>query len=161
MPRLLLFVPCERPLLGADNSLSLINVLQTVNLVLSSGELQELREKPEPAQVSAWYVISVWQQEPGDEGARFEQRVTLTDPDGEVRIEALTEFELVKPYHRNMGKIQGFPVFHSPGECTLSVSLRKIGDLTWVQRGTYPLRIIFRRTTDANPSAPAPKSQTH
>lgn len=157
MPKLLLFVPCEKPLLGADNSLSLINILQSVTTIQTS---EDLDDRAKAATGSDWYVVAVWQQEPGDGGSRFQQRVTMTDPEGKEHLQTLTEFDMPKLYHRNLGRIHGFPAVRAEGECLLTVSVRNMKDKEWTDKGTYPLKVNIRKAT-ITPTSPSDSKQTH
>lgn len=157
MPRLILFVPCEKPLIGADNSLSLINVLQSITLIPASDEAKEAGTP-----VSPWHIVAMWMREAGDdsEGVRFQQRVTMTGADGRVLLQTLTEFAMPKLYHRNMGRIEGFPVLPE-GEYTLAVSVKNVNDTEWIEKGTYPIRINPHRSLEHKSTTPPSKLATH
>lgn len=158
MPRLLLFVPCEKPMVGADNSLSLINVLQSITLTPVKGDDAK---DANVAGVTTWHVVTVWQREHGEaEGVRFQQRVTMTDPNGTLLLQTINEFEMTKLYHRNLGRIEGFPVLPG-GEYLLAVSVRNTKDTEWTEKGIYPLRVISQRALEQKSSPSSSKAQTH
>lgn len=160
MPRLILFVPCEKPLVGADSMLSLINVLQSITVVPTDAD--EAKGTGLPIGTTTWHIVTVWQREPGDdaEGVRFQQRVTMTGPDGKVLLQTLGEFAMPKPYHRNLGRIEGFPVLPE-GEYTLTASVRNANDSEWTEKGTYPIRINSNRVLEQKPTTPSSKTTTH
>lgn len=151
MPRLLLFVPCEKALVGADNGLSLINALSSVTtLTVPPG--QEMDDATKATARKEWTIVTVWRREPGDAGRRFEQQTTMTDASGKVRFQAVTEFEMAKTFHRLLGKIPGFP--SDAGEYTLAVSLRHVGEQGWTPKGEYPLLVATRQIGTEAPATP-------
>lgn len=135
MPKLVLFTACEKPLIGADNSLSLINILHSVKVFPAQEPLP-----PDAVANSNWFIVALWKKEPDDNGGRFQQRVTITDPTSTVRLQMLTEFEFPKGYHRNISRVQGFPA--SPvGDYTLQISVRNMKQETWIEAASFPLRV--------------------
>src|SRR5690242_20899801 len=108
MPTLLLFAPCEKVIIGqGDNSLSLISVLQTVQVSLLSHPPVEKNAFI----ASRWFVAVLWQKEPSDGDVEFEQRIALADPAGEFRIDQIMPFQMEKPSHRIVCEMSGFPIF--------------------------------------------------
>jgi hypothetical protein len=100
-----------------------------------------------------WHVVTLWQKEAGDEVERFQQRITITDPLGTARFQMLTEFELPKEFHRNIGRINGFPV--SPeGDYTVEVSVRNLKEDTWRHGSSFPLRVAFHKAESPKVSSP-------
>lgn len=150
-----MLIPCEKALIGADNGLSLINVLQSVT-VLTGSAGQEMDEATKAAARREWTVVSIWQREPGDEGQRFEQRMALIDAGGKAHMQGVTEFELTKTFHRLMGRIPGFP--SDAGEYTLVVSLKRADEQEWAQKGQYPLLVTTRQI---GTEAPTPDRHAH
>jgi hypothetical protein len=154
----MLFVPCEKAIIGADGSLSIVNVLQNAVLTIPPSESLD----PNTIVGHEWQVVSLWQQEPGDQGERFQQRVTMTDPTGTLRLQSFTEFDLPKTYHRNISRIQGFPVTPE-GEYTLRLSIRNVKTNDWVEKASYPLLVAIRSSdapTSQSPSAAPSETST-
>src|SRR2546422_22709 len=94
MPRLLLFAPCERVIIGqGDNSVSLIVVIQEMRFQKFAQEQEIKEDQAVPARFtifSQWYVSS------GDEEKTFEQRITLGFAGEKALIEATAEFQFQK-----------------------------------------------------------------
>ena len=124
MPKLLLFVPCEKVLVDQQNTVSLISMLQEVNFQVS-----EAGPSP-PANAKAamkWDVLTVWARTDDDFGKRYEQRFALFDPDGEpTEITTTAPIETEKATHRNIATIFGFPI-GSAGRYTLKLWLSENG----------------------------------
>lgn len=122
MPRLLVFVPCERVIVSQDdNSATLIALLQSV-------KLEAPEEAPDTivAPVS-WSAFALWYRLPEDEGVDYEQRIQLVAPSGKILLEQVTPFRMTKAYHRNTHRSFGLPVA-AAGEYILRLSIRRVGD---------------------------------
>ena len=127
MPKLLLFVPCEKVLIDQQSTVSLISLFQELKFqVVESGPLP-------PANATAalkWDVLTMWARTDSDFGKRYEQRITLFNPEGEpteVSTTALIETE--KATHRVVATIFGFPI-GSTGRYTLKLWLSEDGQET-------------------------------
>lgn len=155
MPTLVLSVPCEKPILGADNSLSLINVMHAITVnVVTNDNLDETA-----IGLGEWHNVTIWRREPGDENKRFQQRMIITDPTGKARYQSLAEFEMTKPFHRHVTKVTGLPLVPEGGY-TIHVSIHELDFDQWTECGAYPLEITVRRTKPTSElSASTP--QTH
>lgn len=137
MPRLLLFVPCERVIVeeGA-NTVSLIALLSDITVsVPPSKPLADDAVTP-----LRWYSLAIWERAEDDENKQFEQRVALTDPSGKIRLEALAPLNIGKGSHRSIGALNGFPI-GIPGRLELALFLREQKG-EWKQITAYPLKVI-------------------
>jgi hypothetical protein len=145
MPRLLLFLPCERAIIDrSDNTVSLISVMQQLNADVLTG-------MPKNAKATQrWNAVAVWMTQPGDEGKRFQQRVTLTNPDGKLMLQALTEFEMTKHFHHTIGRVGNFPI-GVPGVYELGLDIRELGQEQWTPVSAFPVLLQHR-------SVPKPQS---
>ena len=150
--KLLVFAPCERALVEqGNNGVSLISVLQNLTVTLSGDSV--------PAESAAldsfqWYAVAMWRREDGDEGKRFQQRVTLLSPAGAVMLRAVAEFELLKAFHRVISRIQAFPM--AEGTYTLELAVRDTAGLDeheWNLVSSYPIGVTHRTKPTSQPTA--------
>jgi hypothetical protein len=126
MPKLLLFAPCERVILGQDNSVSLIVIIQQMQFQAPPGQ-----PIPEGAGVIARFsVFSQWHKLPADGDKIFEQRVILSIGDGNPVIESIAEFQMTERLHRMIANIPIMPVLH-PNEYGFKIFLREKGQQDW------------------------------
>lgn len=143
MPKLLLFAPCEKAIVEeGSNTLSLITVLQEVNVSVHSGAAIQA----DALAPHRWYLAALWRRESGDEGRRFEQRITIADPNQVVRLETFAEFDLPKPWHRAIVQIEGLPIAVS-GEYTIAVAIRE-GKRAWSTAAEFPMTITHVEALD-------------
>jgi hypothetical protein len=139
MPKLILFAPCERVIIEAgSNALSMISLLQTVHATV---------QRDTPVEKAAtgpirWHVLVIWQRLPGDEAKVFTQKVSLFDPAGDLRMDALADIDLKKEFLRSVGSMAAFPI-GMEGEYTLAVSIKENGG-EWTQLATYPITVSYQ-----------------
>ncbi|HKW64676.1 MAG TPA: hypothetical protein VJN89_19140 [Candidatus Acidoferrum sp.] len=141
MPRLSLFAPCERVILGqGDNSASLIVVIQQIQFQGLAGQPPVL--PPLGAGVPGRFsLFSQWYQLPTDGNTIFEQRITLSTGNENPVLEAMTEFQMTDRVHRLIANVIGFP-FMNPGEYSLKLFLRPKGQQNWGNAiADYPLEV--------------------
>lgn len=139
MPNLLVFAPCERVIIEqGTNTVSLIGLLQGMSVEVPA-DLPKDALAPQQ-----WFAFALWQREETDHGRRFQQRVTLESPGGRHVIDVLTDFEMSKDFHRNIGAIPGFPISES-GVYTLRLAFREMSTETWTTAGAFPIPLIHTR----------------
>ena len=141
MPKLLIFAPCDKVIIGVgDNNASLIDILQNINIGMAAG-------KPIPENAMAamrWAVFAMWLKEPEDEGKSYKQRVQLLSPSGKVLTEVITEFQLKKAVHRVANGLQGFPI-GEVGEHSLKLCLWEgKKEPEWREIAMFPLTVTHR-----------------
>ncbi len=134
MPKLIFFLPCEKAIISQeDNTISLINVMQGINVPKPSVE--------DAGAAISWFAVSAWQMIPGDANKTYEQRTNLQLPNGKETAESITRFDFSKvPSHRNIVRINGFPVGQA-GVCTLNLFLRELGGGQWAQVADYQITV--------------------
>lgn len=136
MPKLLMFLPCERAIISQDNFLSLISVMESITTQVPVGTTV-----PENAVAPLqWSVATLWQHQPEDNGRQYEQRVQLVLPNGNQVAEVALPFEMAAPLVRNVATIRGFPI-SQPGDCSLVLSLRRAGG-EWEEIAAFPLTVV-------------------
>jgi hypothetical protein len=137
VPKLLIFAPCEKVIIDQQQNLTLVAVLQSLQIHLPP------REIPEKGTAAfGWSVLSLWYREPGDEHRGFEQSIELLGPDGSIVGQARSPFRLEKPSHRQTTLFRGFPVGRGGGDYSLKLYLRE--DVEGAERkevATFPLRV--------------------
>lgn len=149
MPKLLVFAPCERVILGqGDNSASLIGLLQEMKF---EGTIIG-REAPKDAGVFVKFsIFSQWCMVPGDQGKTFEQRIAIMSKNEKSVIEAVSEFAMTEKFHRIIANVQGLP-FAMAGEYEVMVSLREKGSVNWSEPvASYPIQITHAIQFQAQP----------
>ncbi len=147
MPRLQVFVVCEKAIIGQDDGLpTLIGLIDGFGVQVPAGE-QVTPNALLPIRTS---IFSLWKLEPGDEGKTFEERVRLRYPDGHYGPEQVRSFSFAAPKEGNRHTInnQGFPA--QAGEYRVEIALREAGETEWCECGAYPLKITH---TVAEPPA--------
>jgi hypothetical protein len=141
MPKLVLYAPCERVILGqGDNSASLIIVLQQMQFhgTLKQGE----QVNKGMAAFVHFAVFSQWHKTPGDEGKIFEQRVILVKAGEPIALEFVAEFEMKDRLHRLIANVQVMPMMNQ-GEYNLQTFVRQKGSRDWGDVvAEYPIEVV-------------------
>lgn len=127
--------------------MSLVSILEEMTAEIPSGETVD-RKAQAPRR---WSIAAMWLAEPDDHGKRFQQRITLTNPDGVPVVQAQTEFEMSTRIHRTVGRIKQFPVGVS-GEYSLRMEIRELGQEPWREVGLYPVLVQHRTVSRPQPS---------
>src|ERR1700737_2139481 len=129
MPRLLLFAPCERAIIGQeDNSFSLISVITGFQ-----ANIQFPPEQPLPEKASVpmrWYFAALWACDPGELNGSFVQRIIVKSEDGKELLAAVSPFKMEKDFLRCIVQIQGFPI-SKPGTLTASIAVQSDSESSW------------------------------
>lgn len=126
MPHLQFFLACEKALVEQGSSTtSLISVFQKITVPEPPPNIPK-----DTLMMQRWSAVSSWLAEPGDEGRRFEQQITLTNPEQKVVMRGLTGFAIGKRTHRVVTTLYGFPL-KPAGEYRLDLSVRELGAETW------------------------------
>jgi hypothetical protein len=153
MPNLVIFAACERAMIEeGTNSLSLIALLQNINVGRPSPS-----ELAMASPVFRWCVVGIWHRTPSDSEHSYEQRVTLTGPDGVLKLEAFGRIDLTKEFARTITMVNGFPT-ELPGSYELAIWLRE-DEGEWKKLRTYPL-FVTHKTASALVEPPA-ESRPH
>jgi hypothetical protein len=139
MPNLLFFAPCEKVIIDAGNSSSLITILEEVKIQLIAGT-------PVPTGTTVpmqWAVLSLWEQSSAwDQGRAFEQRTTLVSPTGKHLVETILSFTFDKPRFRVVSQIIGMPI-SEPGPHRVKAWIRDKSDppKEWREAASFPILI--------------------
>lgn len=144
MPKLILFAACEKVIVDHyDNSTSLITLLEAINIAVRQEDQANI---PDDAGVPLnWYLLALWQVEPGDEAITFESRFAAQFTSGEESELSITpfQFEQGKPNFRNVLRVVGLrikPLITSDA-FTAKVSIRRQGTEQWEDQGSFPVLV--------------------
>ena len=141
MPQILLFAPCRQAIVDRDNqSLSLIGIINGMNISVSSGEAI-----PDNAIAPVeWAIVSVWLLQPGEENKTFEQKIDLSFSDGKSFPSQTLLFKMVGRVHQVYAKSNAFPV-GTPGDCTFTLFVREVREegpeQEWQKKAEYCIEI--------------------
>jgi hypothetical protein len=141
MPRLLTLLPCERVLLGDDQTISLIIILSEVHFKIPPNNPPP---KTGAVMFYRWAVMCQWEVAEEESNIEWEQQLSLRDASGLSIFENITKFQMPTPevrIHRMISAFEMIPLL-PPDMYYLSTRCRKAGDSEWIEGGTYPLRII-------------------
>lgn len=142
MPKLLIFAPCQKVIVGQDSATSLISI--TEGFVI---DVQESVPK-DAALPMTWSILTLWHKEGESEENRiYEQRIESELAGAEKKaVDVTQEFVISKEFRntRNVVEIQGFPI-GLPGELVLKLSLREKGQEDWLPIAEFPLEIVYGR----------------
>jgi hypothetical protein len=135
MPRVLIFVPCERVIFGiGDQSSSLI-------VIINNLQFHTQAVPTNVVQLSRFSVFSHWYRSSGDEGKTFEQRVALAYMDENPVLENVTSFQMPEQLHRIVVNFTKFPAMKI-GEYALTLSIREQGEAQWSRSlASYPINV--------------------
>ncbi len=137
MPRLLVFAPCERVILGQDQTASLIVVIQELRF---HGPFDKPIE-PNAAAVIQLSMFSQWYKLPEDGEKTFEERIVFGGSDGDAVFEVYGEFQMTRPVHRVIATLRLLPIL-KPGEYHFRLFLREKGESEWSSAlADYPVTI--------------------
>ncbi len=142
MPRLLVFVPCERLLHDPINGeISIVGLVDNMTIVIPpGGTIPERWEVP-----FNWIVFSQWMQAEHEQGQMFEQRVELETPSGEIAMDDTAMLFPSGPFHRHAVRIALLPV-SVPGVYQLHLSIRETSSgQAWQRQASYPITIKHRQ----------------
>jgi hypothetical protein len=138
MPKLLNFSPCENIIVANDNTISLITILEKVQIHLPVSEDHKL---PENAQIPfKWFVFTSWLKQPGDDGKTFEQLIDITLPGEKSLRSSIVNFQLSEMRHRTVVQLPGMPITPK-GIALIKLLLREQGQQDWNTIADYPLLI--------------------
>jgi hypothetical protein len=139
MPKLLLFVPCERVILGqGDNSVSLIVLIQ--KLQLNQAQVALLPENS--AVFTRISLFTEWQKAPNDSEKIFEQKFTFGIVGAKPVVESVMDFKMSGRTQRTVGVLEAFPVVPA-GEYEFSLWLREQG-ANWPTApiASWPIEVV-------------------
>lgn len=136
MPELLYFVPCETLVVSADGLLSLVNVIENINVPASVPEDSHV---PVPIHIAIGLHVS-----PDEEGREIELRLRLLGPDGGVlRDKQAPPIRLRGVNHKHIVDFERFPL-SPPGAYTLELWLRdgESDDRSEIRFARYAIQVI-------------------
>jgi hypothetical protein len=108
MPKLILFVACEKVIIDHQQLPSLINIFQRMQIKLPDAPLPEKALSP-----VRWDAFALWQHTEEEVGRKFTQRIEALTPDGEKFLEAKVVFGAVNNedlQSKNTFQLFGIPI---------------------------------------------------
>lgn len=142
MPKLLFFLACERVIVSREGPLSLITVLEGLNLNFPAEEYANLPD--DAVAPTTWFVVAKWAQGDNEESHLWEQRIQVVTPNGRISTDATMSFDLATDPGgmRNIIQVNGFPV-KPLGAVSIVLSLREAGrdDTAWQEVARYPINV--------------------
>jgi len=152
MLNLLAFAPCEKALVADDHTSTLITILEVMSLSIST---EQLATTPTGLFVPfRWHVFTLWHRTSPDDSGDYVQCVRLIFPNGEVGLNIEMPFSIHDGDRnfRGIARLDGFPV-SSPGECRLTLALRRAGEESWREVADYPLMVKLLAAPSASERA--------
>jgi len=143
MPKLSIFVPCERVIFGNDGSVSLIAI---ANQFTFPPLPSNIAQNPPPGGVAApmkWAVFAEFHREQGDDQKRFLFQVDLQAPTGAQLIPGQPQLFLMKEaIHRIYAMFQFFPLVPA-GAYDVVGRFKGDQEKEWKEVGRYPINISY------------------
>ncbi len=142
MPKLLLFVPCEKLIVDENGNPTLVSLLQNIGLQIK-GDSSVPEDAIAPRE---WDIVTLWEPAEGEENAKVVQRLDIEYPNGKLfSTSSRIEFVLEKRTHRNKIHINGFPVGIA-GRYTLKLWLESLTPgVDGHPLVTYPISVTHER----------------
>ena len=147
MPKLLLFVPCQKVLIDQDNTISTVSIIQ--EMWLEAGATVP----PDFQAAVRWDVVTLWFRLPEDDGRTFEQVVMLLTSDGTMTSHTKLQFSMSTPFHRTLSYMYGFQV-GQPGTHHLELKLKDMAnESSFIQEHTFPMLLNHRTKPETGRTA--------
>ena len=141
MPKFITFAVAEKGLLTKEGTVSLIILLQQVDVRIQADKDSQGLPKNAVAPIN-WCAYSLWQQEAGDEGVEFTKNLQILWPDKSEFMRHHMKFKFTeKKNHNVLMNISGFPVGQT-GPVTINMwletqSQRVSATLSWTVEVTH------------------------
>ena len=124
MPRLLWTIICQRAILSAQNTITLVDVLDEVQLPVAPPKELLAPRKPRLMIPMKFAVVSLWERGGSREAGRTEARLRMLSPTGKKFVEARYVIELSATQRfRSLSEAAGVP-YYGPGNYTMRVDVR-------------------------------------
>jgi hypothetical protein len=141
MPRLLMFAPCEKVIIGQDNVVSLIGLFHEIQLQLPTGK----DIPPDVCVPMKWAVFTLFQRNESEENKELEQKCVLVNEEDKTLITAGLRFKLSQQFNRIITEVLGFPI--QKGPLRLKLWLREIEpSAEWKEIAEFPIKITHKTT---------------
>lgn len=146
-PKLLVFAPCEKAIIGADGSVSLISVIANLDFARVH-PVPEERVGDATSAPFTWSIVAMWSFEtPIPEARTFEQRFVLLSPSGDILLDNVVAFTFPagSQTHAVTTGILGFPMKEA-GMYLVKLSIREPG-AEWIESARHPVYVSFSEPT--------------
>lgn len=142
MVRLYIFAVCDKVILDASNTASLISLFNEVHMKIPEGSNEIPGNSVSPKE---WAVFTSWKHDSEDAGEGYEQLLQVLYPDGSVFKESKVEFSISpeKTHHQVTFNLLGFPTGR-PGSCHVRILFQRNGK-TLLEPDPVELRVFHDR----------------
>jgi hypothetical protein len=142
MPNIVLFAPCENLIVSQEQKISLISILETINIGLPANQVIP----PNASLPLNWFTLALWEKVPSDQDKEFECYTQAAH----VRSNP-AKFKMATTLHKVVAQILGFPLALGPVRVKLCIREVGVGDFRTVSE--YPLAVQRAPNPAASPSA--------
>ena len=139
MLKLLIFVPCEKVIIGEGGQSSAIGVIEMIRVYVNP-------EEPIPADALIpfkWGFLTLWNRDESiEEPIKYQEQIRIFRPDGtDAEFQADAEFEVNMTFRNFRQHNANIPVFPAgiEGQYELRLFLRRAGEEPWEERGRFPV----------------------
>jgi len=143
MPKLSIFVPCERVILGNDGSVSLIGL---VNQLTFPPLPPNIHQNLSPGNIAApvkWAVFAQFHREQGDIQKRFLFQTELRAPSGVPVIPGQPQLFLMKENTVNLNILFPFFPMVPAGIYDLMAMVKGDQEKQWTEVGRFPIVVAY------------------
>jgi hypothetical protein len=158
MLKQMIFAPCERVIIAKDDIISLISVMETVQISVTA-------DLPTKALAPiGWAIVSLWRRDENtDAPIEFEERTEVIWQDGTVALGGTTRFTVTNSHlmYRSLISFPAFPIGQA-GMIWIKNRIRQTNPETeWVASSEFPLVVIHLPMTpsDVTPETSAEQPQ--
>jgi hypothetical protein len=140
MPRLLLFVPCEKLVRDASsNNASIFSVLEEVHVQVPAA----VGPPPQGAFAPmSWVCVSLWERDADNAENSFDAKVELLSPSGTLLMESqVLSFAFPTPRHNVAMNFAGLPIWE-PGRCEVRLLLKPSSSSEFTEYQRFPIQIV-------------------
>ena len=137
----MLFAPCENLIISQEQKVSLISILETINVGLAPNQIIP----PNANLPFNWFTLAIWEKVASDQNKTFE---CLTQA-AHLRSNP-SPFRMTTPLHKVVAQIFGFPLALGPVKVKLCIREAGVGEYRTVSE--YPLSVQRAPNPAASPS---------
>lgn len=128
MPKLYIFVTCEKVIIAKDEQTSLISLFNVMNVMIPTDQTDPIASNA--VVPKEWVIFTSWEREPQDDGKEYSQIIEILYPDG-------THFAKPRDFKFTI------PAGKSHYQCTTNVNGFPIGQL-----GMYTVKMRLERNAE-------------
>lgn len=150
MAKLLWAIACQRAIVSAQNTLTLVDTLDEVQIPAAPPKELTAPGAPVLMVPMRFAIVALWERSTVDEATLTEARMRFFSPKGKKIGETMLRIDLVSaPRCRTIAEAPALP-YHGPGDYKFRFDVRDGADARWRPVGTpvrFSLRIVAPTTT--------------